>query len=388
MGMRLTTCRFAILTLTVFFHSHGCGIASGQEHTADYMKQWLISEHDRLAAYRIPKNVKVSIDSFGLPATDDQLARWREAVVGKPEHPYRQRLEAHERRRRNGPDRGRCVFWYYSDSKWRYNVDVPYLPDRYIDYGVNGNASWVLTGDRASYFELGIKTAEVPPQEKLTQVMDDFHMIAHWGRLPRMIPNPRECTLNSEVNATGGRLDVITQNSWRVQFELDWLPESRAYRLKRTMVFPPGRDAPTIQYEFLESRYDDLLGISIPTRLIHTLGFEQSDVTFIASERIDPDAIGRLLDTPEPKSTDVIRGEVNIRLVSDYRPGKNVMRVLGGEEPRVMPLPPQPISQSNRFRALGWIAAIVILLGIVTIRVRRIVRSRRQQQSIKKGAVQ
>lgn len=274
------------------------------------------------------------------------------------------RIAESERRTKNGPDTIESTLWFAGDSLWRTAVDQSDFAEKYMDQGVGGGASWMLTqrsmelrslnaeprGPFEGQLAIGLVRAFI--SQGLTQVFDPSAPIEL-----KTLRSDEEWLLEFSGAAGSGRV----AGTW----DAEGSPEIREI----TYLDPAG--GPPLQRVVVSGVvFDSALDSPRATRLELHSPYSNVTIGWSGTAPISKEEVARRAAPPDPTGADPVRGELSVTRVNDLRGDVAVIRTNEGDDDWSTVTQRQVASDFAWLRRLGWAMASLIVIVILGLRVR------------------
>lgn len=352
------------------------------------VRAWLDEEWVR--AQRIPR-----FDGFGLTwrqldhttQSEEEIARMRDEVQGKPHHPMRGVLELIDERFRTGSPTTSAVFTLFLDGegRWRFNRTTPF--GEYFDCVRTADAPWRLTSKSLVLYDPG--ESDVPGKTVTDEEASFLPMIGellfgglNLGRISR-IDLGRVVVEGSRWRAVAGRpTDVPAQLRFTVEYLGRWDNEHQRGFVEEFRIIEHGSrpDAVGQRRTFLDWAFHPVARMWIAARSDRYLATGQLSRTleFVSADPLPPGGFAAIAAPPAVDGADPIRGPVTFTSIVDHRVGlrSDLDRESGLMLQSPLPLPTES-SGSSRLRVLGWVLLILAsaFLGLLLVRRHRMGRT-------------
>lgn len=316
-----------------------------------------------------PVEIRWTSASEGVSA--EILAQWKKEVEGKPEHPRRLEIPAHERRLRDGPDKANFVLLYADASLWRQSEDHPYNPTiMYSDAAFDGRVCWYLYRESLSLWNGRDKDASQPAERRqiIMQSVRGFLSQSLW--LVAGLGKP-DSVLATSLDQDRWTSQVQSSSGWRAVITGTWDGSRHLPAVNRVEMSAPGNEKPTITVKVSKHLYDEVLGKVVAGRLETTTSSSPLITTdYLGARKVSRADVAAAAAPPDPLGADLVRGQLTLKRVNDYTGSMAVLKVNDGTPDwSQRPLGVVPRETSWR-RWFGWSAAAAILATIIVMRVR------------------
>lgn len=322
-------------------------------------------------------------DCYSPPAAE--LARMRREISGRPDHPDRDALRRYERIARGDRYAYDYRFYVAGPRDWRLCGDDPDV--QYFDTVVSRGGSWQLcaaemaitsTSDDVSVPGYGVESRLAGGLRDLEFVLTAG--VARAGRLGLPVPTitsvngdrwsartagtytyqdpayntPASMTIHGRWDAALGRgfIDRI-----ETRFRSPGQPERTSTVLASGWVWVPELS------RFAASRIESVTPPNL--RRVYT---------WSGCRAMEPGEFERVARTPEVDGEDAVRGRVNFAGFWDFR-GRDdryvARRPDGSWQAMTVNTPAGPRTQLATLRSAGWSAAVLTVIAVVALRVRR-----------------
>lgn len=349
-----------------------CASTSEAQDTAAF-RAWLENETKVTPDAGIPANVVISYEIL-TPSrlTPDELAKLRTEVAGKPDHTKLPLLEDELRRQAAGPDRSHIQVWWAESGYWRRNSDSlgALSAMKYNDTAVTPNVSWRMVPEQLTVVDStqgaprGYDLAGTEPGIR-SQVGNLMR-----GGLPTAAQSGRTV---QRAELQGERWTAtIGDDKLVYEFEGRWSQEhARGFVESSRIVQSSNPQFLGWKTTCEEWERFDAVDTWVSRRVVRRFadGTIDTELRLLEVRPSEKGEIERVTRLPAHDSTDPTRGPVSFGRVYDFRPDINKATYPG--DPNRDPVPLAAGSSSMRFQIIGWSTAVVIVLMLIVLRLRR-----------------
>lgn len=348
-------------------------IASKSEIEAWFEREWA-------AAQAMPDlgdcSIAWNLEFWSVPP-EDEIARLRESVAGKPDHPGRRELERIDRCLLGDPPVLARRVWARSAEAWRSNTT--FERGGFIDSSMSPKFVWQLGHAQLTIGDL----AEA--DGSMADVRSELYTF--WPELGRLLfGGLSDGAISGMTRGTlqwDGSLWTVTlafgppDKSPALETEISgrWDPAlARGFVVGERVVTNTVRPADIgSELVYDEWKYIEALGRWVASRVEERApdGGLQRAYVFVDAWKGSPGEFEQVVAVPKIDADDPVRGRPTFTRLVDYRNGTLRDREGNGETfNRALPLSDRPEARAWH-RWLGWVTAAALLGGLIAIRLRR-----------------
>lgn len=335
------------------------------------IQAWFQSEWDAAARDYDLSGVKIRwrVDGLKVPPADE-IARLRESVKGRPDHPEKGYLELIERRLRGEDLATRIQLWWLSDSEWRVSEDDG--QGGYWDRACTRGTCWSVTRDQLNIVSLARRPTGFD---------------VHYDASPTIASTKLDARLFltgglHSVAAMGSKVPILTRsddgwvarcsgrtNDLDCSIRVERPSTQDRWHITEVEIRVHGGSRPAGMWSCRSSdwQYDEVIARWVASKIVET-----DSVTGVRTLVFDDAAAfsveeGRMMfAVPDHQRADAVRGQWSFASVRDLREG--AARYTQRSEKGFVGVEPgaTPAERSRRMlRYTGWVVAALGVLGVL-----------------------
>ena len=354
----------------------GAALRAVEDDRHREVRQWLDGEINRGQDRPAIVGFAIRFDQlFHAEVTRAELESLRIEVQGKPDHPARRKLDTHERRLTSGPDRCEWTIWFLSPERWRINKTYQFptgIP--HVDHGRDRSDSWVLMDN-----SLVVIDADKPPENRNYAAEDGIARMHLEAFLYAGLGRTRGKSVLSNLIVKGERWTVrrtvtlAPGSETELEFEGRWDANAgRGFVESRRIAASPYAETIGTRWEYAQWQHEPLLDVWVSKRVdqFDPSGKPEESLEWQSVTPVSQKEVEAMIAVPDPLASDVVRGRLKVRQVSDYRANARVFKSIN-DDGVVQTHSQERGSPRGNMQLVGWMLATLIVAALVFIRVRR-----------------
>lgn len=323
----------------------------------------------------VPEMIYLEWERTFLPElTAGEIAQRKRAIADNPEHPDHTMLRDAERRIGSGGDNELFKAWHFDARSWRINIDTPYSPSStHDDYTRNRSTAWSYARDGAvTVVDAESAPAERNPTLAYPSLLNATKLLLYggWGYGPSGTTPTDFQSDNSEWRMTA----QTTDGSWRYRVQGTFASVASELLITEIeLVASPSAPLIGTTIRFENHLFNDHLDRIIPQTAvtISPSGRETQRLTLIQLADADRSQREAILTVPSVGVSDATRGDLPVRVVMDFRPGRSQITNFSEDGTVTQSEGIATSSTSTKsFRGIGWIVAAGLIVTLIVLRVR------------------